>query len=103
MSARYAAAVAAVAMTLAGCGAGSAMAGLHEAPAQVTTTAAVTTQSAREIALRVMTEVQAADSASSAEAKPLRARAMTGTALAAANAASQIGATSDAASETLTR
>jgi hypothetical protein len=94
--------VAALALTLAGCGAGSAIVGIHPAPAQVTTTAPISAQSARQIAQRVMTQVEQADAAPAAEAKDLRAKAMTGTALATANAASDLGA-AHTSSQALTR
>jgi hypothetical protein len=100
---RAAAAVGALAVTLAGCGAGSAIVGIHHPPAQITTTAPITTQSARQIATRVMTDVQRADAAPAAQAKPLRALAMTGTALAAANAASELGGADGGTSQALTR
>jgi hypothetical protein len=100
---RSTATIAALAVALAGCGAGSAIVGIHEAPTQITTTAPITTASARQIALRVMTDVQRADAAPAAAAKQLRTQVMTGTALTAANAASELGGTSNATSQALTR
>jgi hypothetical protein len=100
---RHLAAIGAVALLLAGCGAGSAVVGIHEPPAQVTTTAPISPESAQRIALRVISDADRADVAPPHEAAALRDKALTGTALSVANAASELGGASKAASQPLTR
>ncbi|KQU69512.1 hypothetical protein [Phycicoccus sp. Root101] len=84
--------VAAGALTLAltGCGAGSALVGVDDAPSQVTTTAPVDAGSAQKIAERVIAQADEAAAAPAAEGQALRERALTGSALAVANAASKL-------------
>jgi hypothetical protein len=81
----------AAALGLAGCGAGTALAGVHDAPAQVTNQAPISPESAQQIAERVITKVDEADRAGPEVAKDLRAEAFTGAALAVAKAADQLG------------
>ena len=82
--------VGAVALALAGCGAGSGLVGVHDAPAQVTTTAPISSQNAGAIATRVLAKAADAKAAKPSDAGPLRAEALTGTALAVADAASRL-------------
>ena len=76
---------------LAGCGAGTALAGVHDAPAQVTNQAPISPESAQQVVERVITKVDEADQAKPEAAKDLRAEAFTGAALAVAKAADQLG------------
>ena len=82
--------VGALSLALAGCGAGSGLVGVHDAPSQVTTTAPISAQSAEAIATRVLAKAAEANAAKSADAEALRAEALTGSALAVANAASRL-------------
>ena len=82
--------VGALSLVLTGCGAGSAFVGVHDAPSQVTTVAPISAQSAEEIATRVLAKAADASAAKPAEAAALRADALTGSALAVANAASRL-------------
>lgn len=86
-------------LVLAGCGAGSSLVGVHDAPKQAAATAPISAQSAEAIASRVLTKAADAGAAKPADAATLRAEALTGSALAVANAASrlQTGATPTAA------
>jgi hypothetical protein len=77
-------------VALAGCGAGSSLVGVHDAPSQVTTAAPISAQSAEAIATRVLAKAADASAAKPAEAEALRAQALTGSALAVANAASRL-------------
>lgn len=79
----------ACALALAGCGS-AAMVGVHDAPAQVTTTAPITPESAERIATRVVTDAEQAQRATGAQAATLRKQALTGTALAIADAAAKL-------------
>lgn len=80
-----------LALTLAGCGAGSTLTGVNDAaPAQVTTTAPIDAQSAQKIAERVLARADEAAAAPAAEARALREQALTGSALAVATAASRL-------------
>ena len=96
-------AVAAVAISVTACGAGSSLAGVHEAPAQVTTTAPLSARSAESIATRVMTLAGQARTAPADQAKRLRAQALTGSALAVAEAADQLGTAQDTAGSPVVR
>ncbi|NYG07840.1 hypothetical protein BJ986_002327 [Phycicoccus badiiscoriae] len=82
--------IGALALALSGCGAGATLAGLHDAPSQVTTVAPISAQSAEAIATRVLAKAAAASADTSADAGTLRAQALTGSALAVANAASRL-------------
>jgi hypothetical protein len=84
------AAVAALALALAGCGAGPGLVGVHDAPAQVTTTAPISPDTAETIATRVLAKAAEAAAAKPADAQRLRTEALTGSALAVANAASRL-------------
>ena len=80
-----------LALTLAGCGTGSTLAGVNDAaPAQVTTTAPIDAQSAQKIAERVLAAADEAAAAPAAQAQALREQALTGSALAVATAASRL-------------
>jgi hypothetical protein len=92
-----------VASVLAACGAGSALVGVQDPPSEVTTTAPVSAHNAEEIASRVLAKAAAAESAPPAEAKGLRAEAMSGAALAVANAADQLGGTQAPTTKPVTR
>jgi hypothetical protein len=81
----------AAALGLAGCGAGTALAGVHDAPAQVTNQAPISPESAQRILERVVMKVDEADQAKPEVAKDLRAEAFTGAALAVAKASDQLG------------
>jgi hypothetical protein len=78
------------ATSLAGCGAGGAMVGLHDAPVEVTTGAPLSASSAQAIAQRVLTASEAARGATGADGDKRRAAVMTGTALAMASAAAKV-------------
>jgi hypothetical protein len=82
--------VGALSLALTGCGAGSGLVGVHDAPSQVTTVAPISAQSAEAIATRVLAKAADASAAKPADAAPLRADALTGSALAVANAASRL-------------
>jgi hypothetical protein len=79
------------ALGLAGCGATTALAGVHDAPAQVTDRAPISPLSAQRIVERVIAKADEADQAKPAAAEELRAEALTGAALAVAKAADQLG------------
>jgi hypothetical protein len=95
--------VGALSLVLAGCGAGSGLVGVHDAPSQVTTTAPISAQSAEAIATRVLAKAAEASAAKPADAEALRAEALTGGALAVANAASRLETDAPAATAPLTR
>ncbi|GAA2739176.1 hypothetical protein GCM10009867_34190 [Pedococcus aerophilus] len=89
----------ALTLALTGCGAGSALVGVNDAaPAQVTTTAPIDAASAEKIAERVIAAADAAaaapvkDAKAAEAAKALRDEALTGSALAVAEAASKLEA-----------
>jgi hypothetical protein len=84
------AAVATLALALAGCSAGPGLVGVHDAPAQVTTTAPISPDTAESIATRVLAKAAEAAAAKPADAQQLRTEALTGSALAVANAASRL-------------
>jgi hypothetical protein len=84
------AAVLTSALAVAGCGTGTALVGVHKPPAQVTTTAPVTSEKAQEIAERVLAQAAEASQATGGEAASLRKQALTGGALAVANADSRL-------------
>ena len=77
-------------LALTGCGAGSGLVGVHDAPTQVTTTAPISSENAQAIATRVLAQVDEAAAATPADAQRLRTQALTGSALAVANAASRL-------------
>ena len=95
--------VGALSLALAGCGAGSGLVGVHDAPAQVTTTAPISAQSAEAVATRVLAKAAEASAAKPAEAEALRTEALTGGALAVANAASRLETGAPATIAPLTR
>jgi len=76
--------------TLAGCGGGTALVGVHDAPAQVTTTAPIAPDTAEQIATRVLGKADEAARATGSEAQGLREAALTGTALDVADAAARL-------------
>lgn len=86
----------AAALGLAGCGAGTALAGVHDAPAQVTSRAPMSPEAAEQVVQRVLTKAAEAEQAPPGEAKDLRADALTGAELAVAKAADQLGGSADA-------
>ena len=104
-TARTLAMVVAVALTttIAACGGGSELVGVQEPPTEVTTTAPISAHNADEIATRVLAKVAAAESAPAAEAKTLRAEALSGAALAVANAAEQVDSPQATPTEPVTR
>ena len=102
-SATQLAAVAALSLALAGCGVGTGLAGVHDAPAQVTTTAPISPDTAQAIAARVLAKAAEAAAAKPADAQKLRTEALTGSALAVANAASRLESGAAAAPTPLTR
>ena len=97
------AAVSVLSLALAGCGVGTGLVGVHDAPAQVRTTAPISAESAETIAARVLTKAAEAAAAKPAEAQELRTEALTGSALAVANAASRLESGAAAAPAPLTR
>ena len=81
----------ALALSLTGCGAASALVGVNDGPpAQVTTAAPIDANSAQQIAERVITQADEAAAAPAGQAQALRAAALTGSALAVADAASKL-------------
>jgi len=96
-------AVAALSLALTGCGVGTGLVGVHDAPVQVTTTAPISPDSAESIATRVLTKAAEAAAAKPAEAQELRTAALTGSALAVANAASKLETGAPTAPAPLTR
>jgi hypothetical protein len=94
---------ASLATVVTACGAGSALVGVQDPPAETTTTAPVSAHHAEEIATRVLAKAAAAESAPAGEAKQLRAEVMSGAALAVANAADQLGSAAPPASKPVTR
>jgi hypothetical protein len=91
-----------LAAALTGC-AGGALVGVHDAPSQVSTTAPIAPQRAQAIAARVLDKADQAAAAGPAEAKALRAEALTGGALAVADAASRLEAQAPRTTAPLTR
>jgi hypothetical protein len=83
-------AVVTLAGALAGCGAGTALVGVHDAPPQVTTTAPIAPDTAEQIATRVLSKAEEANRAKGEEAQSLREESLTGSALAVANAAAKL-------------
>jgi len=81
----------AAALGLAGCGAGTALAGVHDAPTQATNQAPISPESAQQVVERVLAAADEADQAEPGAAKDLRADALTGAALAVATASEQLG------------
>jgi hypothetical protein len=96
-------AVVAAAVSLSACGAGASLVGVHDAPAQVTTTGSLSAKSAESIATRVMTLANQARTAPAEQATPLRTQALTGSALAVAEAAAKLGAVQATASSPVVR
>lgn len=84
------------ALALAGCGAGTALAGVHDAPTQTTNRAPISPDAAQQVVQRVLTQAADAEQAPAAEAKDLRAAALTGGELAVATAADRLGGSSAA-------
>ena len=95
--------VGALSLALTGCGVGSGLVGVHDAPAQVTTTAPIAADTAESIAARVLGKVAEAAAAKPADAQKLRTEALTGSALAVANAASRLESGAAATPAPLTR
>ena len=95
--------VGALSLALAGCGAGPGLAGIHDAPSQVTTTAPISADTAETIATRVLAQAAEASAAKPEEAEALRVEALTGSALAVANAASRLETDAPAPTAPLTR
>jgi hypothetical protein len=95
--------VGALSLALAGCGAGSGLVGVHDAPTQATTTAPISAQTAEHIATRVLAKAAEASAAKPADAQALRTEALTGSALAVANAASRLETDAPATPAPLTR
>ena len=96
----------AVALALAGCGAGASLAGVGDAPSQVTTAAPIARPAAQKIAQRVLDQASQAATAPAAQAQALRTASLTGSALAVADAAAKLGpaaSTKPATSTPLTR
>ena len=93
----------ALSLALTGCGAGEELVGVHDAPSQVTTTAAIAPKSAEAIAARVLAKAAEASTAKPADGEELRAEALTGTALAVANAASRLETGATATTAPITR
>lgn len=89
---------AAIALTLAVSAAGGCASaiGVHDAPSSTRTAVPLSPDQADAIATRVLTDAASAASAPASAAKALRAASMTGTALAVATAADQLGVTSAA-------
>jgi hypothetical protein len=87
----------AVALALAGCGAGASLVGVQDAPAQVTTAAPIGRDSAQKVAERVLAQAAEAEAAPAAQAQKLRTAALTGSALAVADAAAKLGSTATGA------
>ena len=81
----------AAALGLAGCGAGTALAGVHDAPTQATNQAPISPESAQRVVERVLAAADEADHAKPDAAKDLRVAALTGAALAVATASDQLG------------
>ncbi|QGN56776.1 hypothetical protein [Nostocoides sp. HKS02] len=93
----------AVSISLSGVTACATVAGVHAVPAAAATSAPLSPERAEQIAARVMTAAATARTAKPAQAKALRAAAMTGSALAVATAADQLGTTTAAAPQPVTR
>ena len=83
----------ALALALAGCGAGASLVGVQDAPAQVTTAAPIGRDSAQKVAERVLSQAAEAEAAPAAQAQKLRTASLTGSALAVADAAAKLGST----------
>lgn len=85
-----AALVAVASVLLSGCGLGTVMVGLHDAPPEVTTAAPLSAPGAQSIADRVMSAAAAAESVPGADGDKQRAAVLTGSALALATAAAKL-------------
>lgn len=92
-----------VALALSGCGVSTGLVGVHDAPTQVTTTAPISAETAEAVATRVLAKADEAAAAKPADAQKLRTEALTGSALAVANAASRLETGAAAAPAPLTR
>ena len=90
-------------LALAGCGVGDALVGVQDAPREVGDTAPVSAESAEAIAARVLTDAARAREASGAQAKELRAKALTGAALTVSNADSRLARAGSTATEPVTK
>ena len=97
------AAVALSSAALSGCGLGDALAGVQDAPREVSDTAPVSAESAQAIAARVLTDATRAREATGAEAKQLRAKALTGAALTVTNADSRLARAGSTSTEPVTK
>ncbi|HET6694395.1 MAG TPA: hypothetical protein VFH94_05525 [Streptomyces sp.] len=97
------AAVATAAVALAGCGAGTALVGVHDAPSETTTTAPVAPDTAATIAARVLADAARARSATGEEAKDLRAKALTGPALTVSSADSRLAKAGSTSADPVTK
>jgi hypothetical protein len=102
MTTRLAAAAVAT-LALSGCGAGAALVGVHDAPAETTTTAPVAADAAEKVAARVLADAAAARSATGADAKELRAKALTGGALTVSSADSRLDRAGSSTPEPVTK
>lgn len=71
----------------------AAMVGVHDVPTTVGAVAPLSPEQAEQIATRVLTQASAANMATGAEAKSLRAASLTGSALTVATASDQLGPT----------
>ncbi|KRE57221.1 hypothetical protein [Phycicoccus sp. Soil748] len=83
----------ALALGVAGCGAGASLVGVGDAPAQVTTAAPIGRDAAQKVAERVLSQAAAAQAAPATQAQRLRTASLTGSALAVADAAAKLGST----------
>lgn len=90
-------------LALSGCGVAPGLVGVHDAPTQVTTTAPISADSAEAIATRVLAKAAEAAAAKPADAQRLRTEALTGGALAVADAASRLESGAATAPAPLTR
>jgi hypothetical protein len=96
----------AAALTLAaltGCGAGTALVGVERPPAEVTTAAPISEQSAHDIAARVLADAEQAKTAKGKDAESLRKAALTGVALAVAEADSRMAKAGSATPNPVTK
>jgi hypothetical protein len=96
-------AAAALTLAVAGCGTAEAVVGLHDAPAQVTTTAPIAPDTAQQIATRVLDLADKATRATGDRAEALRKEALTGSALVVADAVARGDEGSSTSETPLTR
>jgi hypothetical protein len=88
---------------LTGCGLGDALVGVKDAPREVGGTAPVSAESAETIAARVLADATRAREATGAEAKRLRAKALTGAALTVTTADSRLARAGSTSTEPVTK